>query len=199
MKDVAAVAGVSLSTVSRVVNGAPPVAPELAARVERAVEMLGYRHNHTAGALRRANGLSHSLGLVVEDVSLPFCAAVHRGVEEIARERGVITFAGSSDGDSERERALIERVLSRRVDGVIVAGVGEDYTYLLRDVAAGIGVVFIDRPPRGIDADHVLGPERDGLALGRTAAELLFSRLDGFSGPGRRVVLAAPEPAASGR
>ena len=49
MKDVAAIAGVSLSTVSRVVNGKPTVAPELAIKVQRAVEMLGYRHNHTAG------------------------------------------------------------------------------------------------------------------------------------------------------
>ena len=56
MKDVAAIAGVSLSTVSRVVNGSPPVAPELAVKVQRAVELLGYRHNHTAGTLRRANG-----------------------------------------------------------------------------------------------------------------------------------------------
>src|SRR3954447_26113679 len=77
MKDVAAVAGVSLSTVSRVVNGHPPVAAELAAKVERAVEMLGYRHNHTAGTLRRANGLSHSLGLIFDDVGNPFFAAIH--------------------------------------------------------------------------------------------------------------------------
>ena len=85
MKDVAAVAGVSLSTVSRVVNGSP-VAPELAVKVERAVEMLGYRHNHTAGTLRRANGLSASIGLILEDVSNPFFSAIHRGVEEVARD-----------------------------------------------------------------------------------------------------------------
>ena len=54
-------AGVSLSTVSRVVNGSPPVDPELAAKVERAIELLGYRHNHTAGTLRRANGLSSTI------------------------------------------------------------------------------------------------------------------------------------------
>ena len=79
------------------VNGSPPVAPELAEKVERAVEMLGYRHNHTAGTLRRANGLSHSLGLIFDDVGNPFFAAIHRGVEEVARTRGVVTFAGSSD------------------------------------------------------------------------------------------------------
>ena len=49
--------------------------------------MLGYRHNHTAGTLRRANGaLAHSLGLILEDVSNPFFSAIHRGVEEVARD-----------------------------------------------------------------------------------------------------------------
>src|SRR3954465_11544045 len=112
MKDVAAVAGVSLSTVSRVVNGSPPVAPELAVRVERAIEMLGYRHNHTAGTLRRANGHSHSLGLIFDDVSNPFFAAIPRGVEDVARPRAVVTFSGSSDADPVRERQLTESVLA---------------------------------------------------------------------------------------
>ena len=161
MKDVAAVAGVSLSTVSRVVNR-NPVDPELAVKVERAVEMLGYRHNHTAGTLRRANGLSASIGLILEDVSNPFFSAIHRGVEEVARERSVVAFAGSSDEDAERERELVEAVLDRRVDGLIIVPTGDDYSYLLRDVAAGIGLVFVDRPPLAIDADCVLSEDRDG-------------------------------------
>jgi LacI family transcriptional regulator len=161
MKDVAAVAGVSLSTVSRVVNR-NPVDPELAVKVERAVEMLGYRHNHTAGTLRRANGLSASIGLILEDVSNPFFSAIHRGVEEVARERSVVAFAGSSDENAERERELVEAVLARRVDGLIIVPTGDDYSYLLRDVAAGIGLVFVDRPPLAIDADCVLSEDRDG-------------------------------------
>src|SRR5690349_7515160 len=126
MKDVAAVAGVSLSTVSRVVNGSPPVAPELAIKVERAVEMLGYRHNHTAGTLRRANGLSASIALIFEDVSNPFFSAIHRGVEDVARTRGVVTFAGSSDEDPQRELELTEGMLSRRVDGLIIVPTATD-------------------------------------------------------------------------
>ena len=108
MKDVAAVAGVSLSTVSRVVNGSPPVAPELAVKVERAVEMLGYRHNHTAG---HAAPRERPVALDRPDLRgrrNPFFAAIHRGVEEVARTRGVVTFAGSSDADPERERELTE-------------------------------------------------------------------------------------------
>ena len=155
-------AGVSLSTVSRVVSGNPLVAPELAEKVQRAVEMLGYRHNHTAGTLRRANGMSASLGLIFEDVSNPFFSAIHRGVEDVARTRSVVTFAGSSDEDPERERELIEAVLARRVDGLIVAPTATDHTYLARDVAAGIALVFVDRPPVSIDADCVLSDNRGG-------------------------------------
>src|SRR4051812_50189428 len=88
MKDVAAVAGVSLSTVSRVVNGYPPVAPELAGKVERAVQVLGYRHNHTAGTLRRANGRPRAPRPVIPDTSQPLFSALHPRGEEGARARG---------------------------------------------------------------------------------------------------------------
>src|ERR1700748_1280904 len=76
MKEVAAVAGVSLATVSRVVNGDASVRGDLARRVADAVAMLGYRQNLTASTPRRADGLSASIGLTLEDVSNPFSAAL---------------------------------------------------------------------------------------------------------------------------
>src|SRR4051794_31366374 len=82
MKEVAAGAGGGLATGSRGVNGGPSVREDLAGRVRRAVDMLGYRHNATASSLRRADGLSASIGLIFEDVSNPFFSAVHRGVED---------------------------------------------------------------------------------------------------------------------
>src|SRR6201991_1134926 len=154
MKDVAGIAGVSLSTVSRVVNGAPPVDPELAAKVQRAIELLGYRHNHSAGTLRRANGQSASIGLIFEDVGNPFFAAIHRG-----------------DEDPQRERELTEAVLDRRVDGLVIVPTPSDHSYLMRDVAAGIALVFVDRPPQSIDADVVLSDHRGGAA--RAVAHLV--------------------------
>ena len=150
MRDVAALAGVSLSTVSRVVNGSPPVAPELALKVQRAVEIVGYRHNHTAGTLRRADGVSRTIGLIFEDVSNPFFSAIHRGVEEVARARGVVTFAGSSDEDPDRERELIEALLARRVDGLILAPTATEHTHLLRDVACRARP-RLRRPPANVD------------------------------------------------
>jgi LacI family transcriptional regulator len=171
MRDVAAIAGVSLSTVSRVVSGNAAVAPELVLRVERAVEMLGYRHNHTAGTLRRADGVSRTIGLIIEDVSNPFFSALHRGVEDVARERSVVTFAGSSDEDPQRERELTEAVLARRVDGLIVVPTASDHTYLLRDVASGLALAFVDRPPSTIEADCVLSDNRGGAE--RAVAHLI--------------------------
>ena len=76
---------------------------DLVERVRDAVELLGYRHNLTASTLRRADRQSASIGLIFEDVSNPFFGAVHRGVEDVARERGILTLVGSSD-EEPRER-----------------------------------------------------------------------------------------------
>jgi LacI family transcriptional regulator len=164
MKEVAALAGVSLSTVSRSVNEDPAVRADLAERVRRAVDALGYRHNATASALRRNDGLSASIGLIVEDVANPFFSAVHRGIEEVARERGVLTFAGSSDELPDRERLLAEAFGARGVDGLVIAPAGGDNSFLLRDRDAGMALVFVDRPGRFIDADAVLTDNAGGGA-----------------------------------
>ena len=88
MRDVAALAGVSLKTVSRVVNHEAGVSGELIARVERAAEQLDYRPNLTASNLRRSDQRTATVGLLVEDVANEFFASIHRGVEEVARQRG---------------------------------------------------------------------------------------------------------------
>ena len=181
MRDVAAIAGVSVSTVSRVVNG-NPVAADMARKVQEAVALVGYRHNHTAGALRRADGVSRTIGLIVEDVANPFFSAVHRGVEDTARARGVVTFAGSSDEQPERERELIDALLARRVDGLVIAPTATDRIQLRRDVAAGLALVFVDRPPLSIDADCVLSDNRGAAERAVTHLILHGHRRIGFLG-----------------
>src|SRR3954453_6417855 len=171
MKEVAAVAGVSLATVSRVVNGAPDVAPALAQRVHEAIRMLGYRRDMTASMLRRADRASATVGLLLEDVANPFFSARHRSVEDVptpfspalprsvedvARTRGVLVFAGSSDEDPQRERELVESLVARGVDGLVIAPTTGDHGYLLRDREAGVAMVFVDRPPRYVEADAVV-------------------------------------------
>jgi LacI family transcriptional regulator len=116
--------------------------------------------------------MSASIGLILEDVSNPFSAALHRGVEEVARERGVLTFAGSADELPERERELAAAFAARGVDGLIIAPAPGDHSYLLRDRAAGVALVFVDRPPGFIDADVVLSDHAGGA---RAATEHLIA------------------------
>src|SRR4029450_7691138 len=129
MREVAAVAGVSLSTVSRVVNGGAGVRGDLVDRVRDAVTLLGYRHNLTASSLRRADRLSATIGVIFEDVSNPFFGSVHRGVGDVARGRGVLTLVGSADEEPDRERELADAFMARGVDGLIVASAVRDNAY----------------------------------------------------------------------
>jgi LacI family transcriptional regulator len=171
--------------VAALVNGSPPVAPDLAEKVERAIEMLGYRHNVAAGALRRTDGLSATIGLIFEDVSNPFFSAIHRGVEDVASMRSVLTFAGSSDEEPKRERELAEALLARRVDGLVIVPAPADHSHLIRDVAAGVALVFVDRPPRFIDADSVVS---DNVGGARTAVSHLIA------GGHRRIAFLGDQP-----
>jgi LacI family transcriptional regulator len=162
MREVATLAGVSLATVSRVINAEGSVRPDLAERVQEAVALLGYRRDLTATNLRRADRASASIGVVFDDVANPFHAAVLGGVETVARARGVLPLVGSTDEDGERERELAEAFLSRRVDGLIVVPSGTDHSYLRADRDAGVAMVFVDRPPAFIDADSVLSDNAGG-------------------------------------
>jgi LacI family transcriptional regulator len=155
MLDVAALAGVSLATVSRVVNGKPGVSPSMLTRVQGAIDRLDYRHNVNASSLRRLDRKTATIGLVLEDVANPFMSALHRAVEDRARERGVLVFAGSCDEDQTREQELIGALRARRVDGIIVAPAGTDHSYLLPAMRLGTALVFVDRRPGFLDADTV--------------------------------------------
>ncbi len=124
MRDVASLAGVSVKTVSRVINAEPGVSEELLARVRRAAEQLDYRPDFSASNLRRADRRTSTLGLMVEDVANEFSSAVHAGVEDAARERGIAVLTASIADDASRERDAVRALASRRVDGLIVVPSG---------------------------------------------------------------------------
>ena len=172
MRDVAALAGVSLKTVSRVINGETTVAPALVTKVHRAAEVLEYRPNLTARSLRSSSGRTRTIGLLLENVANPFSSALHRAVEDVARARGVAVFAGSVDEDPQRERELAMALVSRRVDGLIVVPAGEDQSYLANEQRAGLKLVFADRPPRLLRADAVWSDNQGG---GETAVRHLIA------------------------
>lgn len=171
MRDVAALAGVSIKTVSRVVNAEPGVSVDLVERVESAALQLDYRPDLTASNLRRGRPAA-TLGLMLEDIANPFSGALHRAVDDAATERGLAVLATSLDEDPVRERAVVRTMIQRRVDGLIIVPTGTDQSYLRPEMEAGLAVVFVDRPPRFLDADTVVASNRAGA---REAVEHLLA------------------------
>jgi LacI family transcriptional regulator len=156
MRDVARRAGVSLKTVSRVVNGEDGVRPDTTEKVNAAISALGFRRNDIARALRGGKR-TRSLGLVIKDVANPFYSLIARGVEEVARTNDLLVISGCSDEDPARERHLIRSLCERRVDGLLIVPSGNDHRYLIPEINMGTPAVFIDRPPEdALQADVVL-------------------------------------------
>ena len=168
MRDVAERAGVSLKTVSRVINAEAGVTPATAERVTAAIAELGFERNDLAASLRSGRS-SSTLGLVIEDVANPFYSAVAQAVEAAARDRGFLLITASAREDAARERELVAALLRRRVDALLIVPAGPDHRYI---AAASSHPVFLDRPPLGIDADTVL---LDDLGGARSAVEHLIA------------------------
>lgn len=162
MREVAALAGVAIKTVSRVVNEVPTVDPAIAARVREAADKLGYRPNLTASSLRRGDGRTATVGMLVEDAANPFSAALTRTVENVARARGSLVLVGSLDEDPARERELAQALIDRRVDGLVIVPAGRDHSYLISEQRSGTCMVFVDREPSLLDADAVVSDNRQG-------------------------------------
>ena len=164
MRDVAARAGVSLKTVSRVVNDESGVSPALVGRVRQAVDDLGFRPNVGARVLRRADARTASVGLLLDDVADPFSATVLRAVQDAAQARGVVVLSASVDGDAGRERSLAAAFAARRVDGLILLPAAADQSYLAAEVASGTAVVCVGRMPGRLDVDAVVATDAAGAA-----------------------------------
>lgn len=165
MREVASLAGVSIKTVSRVINTEPGVSPDVRARVDKAALQLGYRHNLAASNLRRAGSRTDTVGVLLQDISNSFSASLLRALEDAGRDRGIAVLASSLDEESERERSLVANLVRRRVDGLVIMPSTERQDYLAEDVNGGLPTVFVDRRPRGVDVDSVTVDNRHGGRL----------------------------------
>jgi LacI family transcriptional regulator len=172
MNDVAQRSGVSLKSVSRVINDESGASQQTRTRVWTAIRELGYQRNDTAHALRRRDGRSACLGVVLDDVDNPFVATLNRGVEEVACAHGCLVLAASTHGDPDGERHLVYRLLGRRVDGLVIMSARTDHRYLTGELERGVPIVFVDRPARGIRATSVVAANR---AATREAVEHLIA------------------------
>jgi DNA-binding LacI/PurR family transcriptional regulator/ABC-type nitrate/sulfonate/bicarbonate transport system substrate-binding protein len=162
MRDVAQAAGVSLMTVSRVVNGEAGVQPETAARVERAIRQLGYQRNDAARQLRRKGKPTQTIGLLVDDIANPFFATLARAVEDAARLHSFVVLIASSNDSLDREREILSAFSARRVDGVILVPSAGSHRFLRGQQELGVKVVCVDRPAENLEADTVVVDNQRG-------------------------------------
>jgi LacI family transcriptional regulator len=164
IREVAAHAGVSAMTVSRVVNESPRVNPGTRQRVEAAIAELGYVPNRLArGLTRRKTG---ALGVIVPDVANPFFTLAVRGAEEAAWRAGYHVILSNSQGDLERERGYLEDMIAFQVEGLLIAPVGDRSRPHLRMLTRNaIPFVLIDRSIAGFEADLVQGDSHAGARV----------------------------------
>jgi len=171
IRDVAAAASVSVGTVSNVLNAPERVAPATVARVQAAIEELGFVRNDAARQLRV--GRSRCVGLLVLDVGNPFFTDVARSAEVRAAELDLIVLLGTSDDDPVRERTYLDTFEEQRVFGLLISPVREDLERLLSLHGRGVPVVLVDRDGTDTPFSSV---SVDDVAGGRMAAEHLCHR-----------------------
>ncbi|MFB3825937.1 MAG: LacI family DNA-binding transcriptional regulator [Bryobacteraceae bacterium] len=194
MRDVARLAGVSIATVSSVINGTARVSERRAALVLKAMEALDYHPDQVARSLKV--GRTNVIGMVIPDITNAFFPEVVRGAEDAARSQGYSVILCNSNEDPEQERSHLNTLASRRVDGVLIACADAFSAYeSLRP--RQFPVVFVDRIPRGLSRDSVctnnidasraatrhlieLGHERIAFISGKLTLSPHADRLEGF-------------------
>ena len=169
VRDVAALAGVSVGTVSNVLNRPEKVSPQALQRVHDAIDKLGFVRNDAARQLRA--GRSSSVGLVVLDAGNPFFMDLARGAEDRATQNGLSILLGNSSNDLGREGAYLDLFEQQRVSGVLITPMSEQVGRLERLRDRGIPTVLVDRAAPGISFSSVAV---DDVAGGRLAAQHLL-------------------------
>ena len=167
LHDVAAAAGVSVMTASRVLSGTARVRQEKAKLVLDAVSALGYRRNENARSLRpgQRTGL---IGVVITNASNPYYAEMQLGVEEELAKNGMRMLIGNSGDDTDRERLLVQDFVGWHVDGLVLVPSGSDARHLNSRALDGKPIVLASRRLPGLEVDTVLiddvGGSREGTA-----------------------------------
>lgn len=180
--DVARSAGVSVSTVSRVVRDHPDVRAETRQRVQAAIERLGYRPSPIARAL--VSGQTRLLALLVSDIANPFYPQLAKSVEQEAAQDDYTVVICNTDDRTAETRRYLERLLRQGLDGVIHASVARDEKVLLSLIGDPRRVVFTTRRPASGSVSYVVSDNRGGAAeLTRHLLTLGHRRIGFIGGP----------------
>lgn len=185
--DVAQLANCSTATVSRVLNGATTVAPELVERVHRAVEEAHYVPNGAGRTLRRAK--SDLWALIVPDVQNPFFTTVMETFESEANSHGYFVVLCNTKESVDREKNYVSHMIAQRAAGVVMAATSVTRSRVQQFTDAGIPVVLFDRRIKGFTGDTVFVDNEMG---GQLAAEHMLEQ--GVQHP---IVLAGPSTVSS--
>jgi LacI family transcriptional regulator len=162
IREVAERAGVSVSTVSHVLNETRFVSPDTKSRVLAAMEELEYEPNRLASSLRRKDKRTHTLGLLIPDSSNPFFAEVLRGVEDASFDAGYSVILCNSDDDPKKEVGYLEVLLSKQVDGVILVSAGDSSESLTLVERWEGKAVVVDRDINAPELDSVSVDNEEG-------------------------------------
>jgi LacI family transcriptional regulator len=171
IRDVAVLAGVSVGTVSNVLNRPEKVSPVTAERVLKAIAALGFVRNDAARQLRV--GRSKTIGLIVLDVRNPFFTDLARGAEDQAVNGGLSVILGNSDESAERESAYLDLFEEQRVHGILISPFGDVSERLVRLRSRGTPAVLVDRSSAGSSFSSV---SVDDISGGSLAVSHLIER-----------------------
>ncbi|GAB4473211.1 MAG: substrate-binding domain-containing protein [Anaerolineae bacterium] len=182
MRDVAKRAGVSLTTVSHVINETRYVSESVKQRVFAAMEELDYRPNELARSLRR--GQTNTIGLVLPDSANPYFAEIGRAIEALAFEAGYSVILGNTYGEIDKEDVYVEVLRTKQVDGIIFVAAGDRTTSVRSLLERHFPFVLVDRDLGGVSADVVMvDNHQGGLVVTRHLIGLGHRRIGIVTGP----------------
>ncbi|WP_065261428.1 LacI family DNA-binding transcriptional regulator [Pseudomonas bananamidigenes] len=153
IKDVAALAGISYTTVSHVVNNTRPVSQEVRLKVEAAIKSLDYVPSAVARSLKAKT--TATIGLLVPNSLNPYFAELARGIEDYCERNGYCVILCNSDDNPDKQRSYLRVLLEKRIDGLIVASAGGDSGLVQGLAGVKTPMVIVDRGLEGVDADLV--------------------------------------------
>lgn len=169
MRNIAERAGVSIATVSAVINSSAYVRPELKNRVMKACKALNYYPNEIARSLK--NKKTKAIGVIIPDISNPFFTSLVRGIEDFATKNGFIVILCNTDENGDKEDIYLRILRSRNIDGIIMATANLSRKYTKNPLIESVPLVFVNRFPSEPNVDVVTV---DNFKVGNDAVNYLL-------------------------